>query len=182
VFNSGFSETLPVFSDSRNDSVYDDSIGGDLGDSDAEDEEEIASTEDDIDLDFDDAHSTFVLATPVRATSTNPSSPNFARDHPELEPESDADGEGQRNVRQKLSHPGSPRGRPERDPPMANIVPGPTKMKVVVRDASYWTYRAVLYYVSCLPKSALTQILIACGSSIQILSSLHLSPPPSLLH
>jgi hypothetical protein len=79
----------------------------------------------------------------------------------------DDSGEGQdgksRNVRQKLAHPSSPRASD------AQIIPrgvpsvvekealGPPKLRVVVKDVAYATYRAVLYYVcpfscvSCVP-------------------------------
>jgi hypothetical protein len=67
----------------------------------------------------------------------------------------DHDGEGEvrksRNVRQKVAHPSSPRAR------NAQIIPsgptlvergvGPPKLRVVVKDVAYSTYRAVLYYV-----------------------------------
>jgi len=70
---------------------------------------------------------------------------------------SDNTGEGEdgksRNVRQKIVHPSSPRGADaqiilrgaaafaERE------VPGPPKLRVVVKDVAYATYRAVLYYL-----------------------------------
>lgn len=69
-----------------------------------------------------------------------------------------------RNVQRKLSHPSSPRsqvsslgqGENEQEqvaamPEVNSIekpVPGPDKVRVVIRDAAYATYRAVLYYVS----------------------------------
>jgi hypothetical protein len=65
-----------------------------------------------------------------------------------------------RNVRPKLSHPSSPRnldvaldgGEPDwtklSAPPDAKEAAGPKKMRVVIRDVAYATYRAVLYYVS----------------------------------
>ncbi|KAF8482399.1 hypothetical protein DFH94DRAFT_726614 [Russula ochroleuca] len=69
----------------------------------------------------------------------------------------DHSGEGQdgksRNVRQKLAHPSSPRAS------IAQIIPrgpatvvekealGPPKLRVVVKDVAYSTYRAVLYYL-----------------------------------
>lgn len=78
---------------------------------------------------------------------------------------SDLDSQQGRNVERKLSHPSSPRSQ-NKDCPTdtgavlpalaqpqvtSEIVPGPAKLKVVVRDAAYATYRAVLYYVSHVP-------------------------------
>jgi hypothetical protein len=82
---------------------------------------------------------------------------------------SDNETEG-RNVRPKLSHPSSPRGRPftlERPEPewhhvtKSDPIHGPNKLHVVVKDVAYTTYRAVLYYVSVvLPQSSVLQIYI----------------------
>ncbi|OAX42125.1 hypothetical protein K503DRAFT_683973 [Rhizopogon vinicolor AM-OR11-026] len=64
-----------------------------------------------------------------------------------------------RNVRPKLSHPSSPRShdvaldKGELDwtklstPPEVKEVVGPKKMRVVIRDVAYATYKAVLYYI-----------------------------------
>lgn len=64
-----------------------------------------------------------------------------------------------RNVRPKLSYPSSPRSKDVclmTDPefssssfllPDTPAVPGPKKMRVIVGDVAYATYRAVLYYV-----------------------------------
>lgn len=73
------------------------------------------------------------------------------------------DQQAQRNTRPKLSHPSSPRSRdvgleqpaalpgPVEPKPARTItipeVPGPKKLRVVVKDVAYATYRAVLYYV-----------------------------------
>jgi len=69
----------------------------------------------------------------------------------------DHNGEGEdkksRNVRQKLAHPSSPRARNAQITPhrpatvVEREVPGPSKLRVVVKDVAYTTYRAVLYYV-----------------------------------
>ena len=69
----------------------------------------------------------------------------------------DQSGEGEdgksRNVRQKLAHPSSPRARLAQIIPRSSAavvereVPGPPKLRVVVKDVAYATYRAVLYYV-----------------------------------
>jgi hypothetical protein len=67
--------------------------------------------------------------------------------------------EESRNVRPKLSHPSSPRSMdgslmmgPDclnhvSLPPETPAVPGPKKMQIIVGDAAYATYKAVLYYV-----------------------------------
>ena len=70
---------------------------------------------------------------------------------------SDNSGEGEdgksRNVRQKIAHPSSPRGADAQiilrgaAPFAEREVPGPPKLRVVVKDVAYATYRAVLYYV-----------------------------------
>jgi hypothetical protein len=58
-----------------------------------------------------------------------------------------------RNVRQKVAHPSSPRGGDAQVLPLGTTptagreVPGPQKLRVVVKDVAYVTYRAVLYYV-----------------------------------
>jgi hypothetical protein len=69
----------------------------------------------------------------------------------------DNSGEGEddkaRNVRQKVAHPSSPRGGDAlviprgATPAVDRDVPGPPKLRVVVKDVAYVTYRAVLYYV-----------------------------------
>jgi hypothetical protein len=69
----------------------------------------------------------------------------------------DNDGEGEdgksRNVRQKIAHPSSPQASNAQITPrgsasvMEKGVPGPPKLRVVVKDVAYTTYRAVLYYV-----------------------------------
>lgn len=63
-----------------------------------------------------------------------------------------------RNVRAKLSHPSSPRSRDQAidhvtDDSKAEAKveaegPGPRKVRVIVKDVAYTTYRSVLYYVS----------------------------------
>lgn len=70
--------------------------------------------------------------------------------------EASHNGEGEdgksRNVRQKLAHPSSPRARNAQIitrgvTVVEKEVPGPPKLRVVVKDVAYTTYRAVLYYV-----------------------------------
>jgi hypothetical protein len=64
----------------------------------------------------------------------------------------EAEDEKARNVRQKVAHPSSPRGGDQvfpraTTPAVDKEVPGPPKLRVVVKDVAYVTYRAVLYYV-----------------------------------
>ncbi len=71
----------------------------------------------------------------------------------------DEDGSDGRNVKAKLSHPSSPREPEEANSIEEELVaqsiepaiPGPKKVKVVVKDVAYSTYRAVLNYVSLPP-------------------------------
>ncbi|KAH9999667.1 hypothetical protein BJV74DRAFT_974882 [Russula compacta] len=57
-----------------------------------------------------------------------------------------------RNVRQKIAHPSSPRATdaqiiPRGTASVEREVPGPPKLRVVVKDVAYATYHAVLYYL-----------------------------------
>jgi len=56
--------------------------------------------------------------------------------------------EDARNVRAKLSHPSSPRSTHSPSIPSPNVTKYPPKRKIFVKDFSYATYFAVLYYVS----------------------------------
>lgn len=70
-----------------------------------------------------------------------------------------AEGDEARNVKPKLSHPSSPRSKdvsimtdpdcPHRVSVLRETpaIPGPKKMRVIIGDAAYATYKAVLYYV-----------------------------------
>jgi len=79
-------------------------------------------------------------------------------------------GEGEdgtsRNVKQKLAHPSSPRDSNAQiiprgvGPVVEREVPGPPKLRVVVKDVAYATYRAVLYYVSPFPSLACVPLII----------------------
>ena len=93
----------------------------------------------------------------------------------------DDDGEGQdgksRNVRQKLAHPSSPRASDAQIIPrgVASVVGkevlGPPKLRVVVKDVAYATYRAVLYYVctfSCVPCVPLTIFVSSCIRTVSV--------------
>ena len=116
-------------------------------DSDDEDDDTVLDTDDEQSMvDFSDgeiAHSRIPTAPSVLSTNLT-------------EDESDAclvetDTTEPRNVRQKITHPSSPRRTTttamSADPPAERYPPRPMT-RVVVRDASYSTYRSVLYYVS----------------------------------
>jgi hypothetical protein len=106
-----------------------------------------------------------------------------------MEPaDGDHDGEREdresRNVRPKLAHPSSPRARyaqiiPRGPTLVEREVPGPPKLRVVVKDVAYTTYRAVLYYVFpffCPPCAFLDPIISSC---IRTVSVSHHCPHPS---
>jgi hypothetical protein len=106
----------------------------------------------------------------------------------EAEGGDDVGGEGEdekpRNVRQKVAHPSSPRGVNAQILPRSGAattdrdIPGPPKLRVVVKDVSYATYRAVLYYVLLL--LLLFLALHSCfASCIRIESDLHHCRRPS---
>ena len=110
----------------------------------------------------------------------------------EVPVDGDDDGEGEdgkvRNVRQKVAHPSSPRTSdvqiiPRGVAPVAESeVPGPQKLRVVVKDVAYATYRAVLYYVypfSCL---ACVPLIILSSSCIRTVSVSRRCPHPSSHH
>lgn len=83
----------------------------------------------------------------------------------EMPADGNDNGEGEdgkaRNVRQKVEHPSSPRASDVQiiprgvPPPVEREVSGPPKLRVVVKDVAYATYRAVLYYVHPLLLSCL---------------------------
>ena len=63
--------------------------------------------------------------------------------------EDETEGEDQRNVRAKLSHPSSPRSsQPINLSPRLPELASGSKMTVVVKDVAYSTYLGLLYYVS----------------------------------
>lgn len=116
-------------------------------DSDDEDDDTMLDTDDDQSLvDFSDGETTHSrIPTAPSVLSTNLT-----------EDESDAclvetDTTEPRNVRQKVTHPSSPRRASttalSADPPATKYPPRPMT-RVVVRDASYSAYRSVLFYVS----------------------------------
>ncbi|KIJ62629.1 hypothetical protein HYDPIDRAFT_182673 [Hydnomerulius pinastri MD-312] len=173
MFSSGFAEASADHSigtsqpenddgDAASDSTY---LFRQFDDSDDE--------EDDLPPDLTDEPSfdgTIELEIPAAATSATSGSatreePGVAESSGETlktegngTPEIIVEGENQRNVRPKLSHPSSPRSKDvslmtEPDwsrltvPVSKTAVPGPKKMRVVIGDVAYATYRAVLYYI-----------------------------------
>ena len=100
----------------------------------------------------------------------------------------DHDGEGEdrksRNVRQKLAHPSSPRARnaqliPRGPALVEREVPGPPKLRVVVKDVAYTTYRAVLYYVFAFFPTPCALFDPTISSCIRTVSVSHHCPHPS---
>jgi len=152
VFNSGFAEateSVMAFGGRDADDGYTaitSPTSRRYADSDDEDEDTVLDTDDEQSMvDFSDGettHSRIPTAPSVLSTTLT-------------EDESDAclvetDTTEPRNVRQKLTHPSSPHratGALSADPPADKYPPRPMT-RVVVRDASYSTYRSVLYYVS----------------------------------
>lgn len=153
VFNSGFAEateSVMTFCARDTDDGYPAAASPASRryvDSDDEDDDTVLDTDDEQSMvDFSDGettHSRIPTAPSVLST-------NFTED------ESDAclvetDTTEPRNVRQKVAHPSSPRRTTMTtlsiDPPVEKYLPRPMT-RVVVRDASYSTYRSVLYYVS----------------------------------
>ncbi|KAF8584490.1 hypothetical protein K439DRAFT_1346016, partial [Ramaria rubella] len=172
MFESGFAEATPqgdgkfTFSvgstageepRGRSPSVYDDSPNTHLRhfeDSDDEDENEIdpgLSMEHDADIDFCDSS--------VEQQSHNLGTANHDQDMANADEDNDGNESvvtaGSREVRAKLAYPSSPRARnPTNEdapaPEKPNTVPsnpGPQKVRVIVKDVAYTTYRAVLYYL-----------------------------------
>lgn len=102
---------------------------------------------------------------------------------------------GSRNVKAKISHPSSPRSReqtmdlttdelktePKVEPKVEPEESGPNKVRVVVKDVAYTTYRAVLYYVSYLIVHAMTLHTQSFHTSYTLTRyCLHRSPLPSI--
>jgi len=152
VFNSGFAEateSVMAFGAKDADDGYTATLSPTsrrYADSDDEDEDTVLDTDDEQSMvDFSDGettHSRIPTAPSVLSTTLT-------------EDESDAclvetDTTEPRNVRQKVTHPSSPRRATATlsvAPPADKYPPRPMT-RVVVRDASYSTYRSVLYYVS----------------------------------
>lgn len=97
----------------------------------------------DSDDEYDNvSDNSFVADSPQSSATLEITASSVAEDLPE------DDQMNHRNVQAKLSHPSSPRnnhfGLPSHQPV---LIMGPGKLKVVVKDVAYTTYRAVLYYV-----------------------------------
>ena len=116
-------------------------------DSDDEDDDTVLDTDDEQSMvDFSDGettHSRIPTAPSVLSTNlTEDESDGCLVETDTTEP---------RNVRQKITHPSSPRRTTitalSVDTPAEKYPPRPMT-RVIVRDASYSTYRSVLYYVS----------------------------------
>ncbi|KAF9778754.1 hypothetical protein BJ322DRAFT_1092448 [Thelephora terrestris] len=153
MFNSGFAEateSVMLFGAREADDGYATAASPPFrtyADSDDEDDDNMLETDDDQSMvDFSDGettHSRIPTAPSVLST-------NFTED------ESDAcivetDTTEPRNVRQKVTHPSSPRRTTgtatlSTGPPADKFPPRPMT-RVVVRDASYSAYRSVLYYI-----------------------------------
>jgi len=151
MFNSGFAEateSVMAFGGRDPDDGYT-ATGSPASrryaDSDDEDDDTVLDTDDEQSMvDFSDGETTH---------SRIPTAPSVLSITP-TEDESDAclvetDTTEPRNVRQKITHPSSPRRTttaPAADTPVEKYPPRPMT-RVVVRDASYSTYRSVLYYI-----------------------------------
>lgn len=112
----------------------------DVGDSDVEDDEE--SLDEDSEDHSEELHVESILP---RAEVSHPLSKDTSE-------EPDPDTEGPPQHRPRLSLPSSPSSAAKRGLSLSQalVVPpanGPSKTKVIVRDSSYWTYRAMLNYV-----------------------------------
>ncbi|KII83022.1 hypothetical protein PLICRDRAFT_47435 [Plicaturopsis crispa FD-325 SS-3] len=168
MFSSGFAESTmpPPALDSRsqsragfNDGMSDSRL--DFEDSDNDDE---SLAEDEMDIVFDPVETTRA-STPSESSNATLAMPDestpsaFPAELP-LEEHSDAadDSTSSRNVRSKLRHPSSPRST--RSPILdrastwnrrsdggSGAYQGPPKQTIIVRDFSYSTYRAALYYI-----------------------------------
>jgi hypothetical protein len=152
VFNSGFAEatgSVMSFGGREADDGYAaiaSPASRRYADSDDEDDDTTLDTDDEQSMvDFSDGEATHIRV----PTAPSVLSTTLTED------ESDAcfvetDTTEPRNVRQKVTHPSSPHRATtaalSADPPADKYLPRPM-IRVVVRDASYSTYRSVLYYV-----------------------------------
>jgi hypothetical protein len=164
VFSSGFSEASSdqgqLFGGDTDDGASDDTyLGRQYDDSDDEDDEFMMHTIDepsfDAELEIEDDAGPSV---PVTSTSNAESSAHSMEDDTQVS--NGLEDAQNPNVRLKLSHSSSPISlyvalhKGETDwtklsaPSEVKEVAGPKKMRVVIRDVAYATYRAVLYYVS----------------------------------
>jgi len=161
VFNAGFVEassdqfTFEITGDTGLDNVEAASeyaaLGGHPEDSDEEDEA-YDPVEADGDPPISDAEPEDVLEMPRDLLEPGVS---VAAEEPADGDDDSGEGEDgkSRNVRQKTAHPSSPRASDAQiiprgtAPEIEREVTGPPKLRVVVKDVAYATYRAVLYYV-----------------------------------
>jgi hypothetical protein len=162
VFNSGFSEASsdtivvegPKQADSRANASDSTSVTCYFDDSDAEDDELLYDGPDAPYTPWTDEP----LSSPINPTDN---STNISGSEPFLSPTSNYSGDSsqmQRNVRPKLVHPSSPRSNNFTSQNIrveTSSIPGPQKLRVVIKDVAYTTYRAVLYYVGLLACHAL---------------------------
>jgi hypothetical protein len=166
VFNSGFAEgsnssvlTFGTRTMRDVDELYSPtSIGSrNFEDSDDEDEETFLDADEDHSVEFSDSdpgQSMHVATASASALSTV-----LTEDSDEAV-FAETDGE-QRNVRQKMSHPSSPRTADKvviKDEHEAVNMSQRFMTRVIVRDASLATYRSVLYYVKILDAIAFALI------------------------
>ncbi|TFY81133.1 hypothetical protein EWM64_g2869 [Hericium alpestre] len=165
MFNSGFAETsdqtqvtLPTEETASlaNDGASDtNSFHASFDDSDDEDEEVTeAGGTDTPRFDFEqvDERTAEANATPPQSNEQPAAEPTTSpREGNEDREDGEGEGNDLRNVRLKLQHPSSPRTSPERLGRCAGPAApasGPPKLRVIVKDVAYSTYRAILYYVS----------------------------------
>ncbi|KAL4080742.1 hypothetical protein J3A83DRAFT_4084952 [Scleroderma citrinum] len=97
-------------------------------------------------------------STPTRVETSVIEPVEDSKDTGNSSPQDDVPVEGERNVKRKTSHPSSPRSvtvplkteplQAQPSVPAEKIdIPGPKKMRVVIKDVAYATYKAVLYYI-----------------------------------
>jgi hypothetical protein len=158
VFNSGFAEasvnSMVTFGTRVVQDIDDhyspdaSTLSRNFEDSDDEDEEMFLDADEDHSVVFSDsdlAQSRHL--TPASVVSTIPTEDSDEAGFV------DTDDGAQRNVRQKSIHPSSPRSAERTLNEHEHEVAKPlhrTISRVIVRDASFATYRSVLYYVRCI--------------------------------
>ncbi|EPS98449.1 hypothetical protein FOMPIDRAFT_1031468 [Fomitopsis schrenkii] len=166
MFKSGFAETLSGSTHGNVDSGgYQNSQGStavmrQFEDSDEEDDEDGDELVVDTDKEKPQVHvpttETTKEVTEAGGSSSETYDMDFSADMAEyhyLNRNTVNEDEAPRHVRPKSSHPCTPRTAPSsvepdrRGSPPNLPVPGPAKTQVIVRDAAYATYRAVLYYI-----------------------------------
>ncbi|KAI0084787.1 hypothetical protein BDY19DRAFT_1077254 [Irpex rosettiformis] len=165
MFRAGFAEGIQMdtvssdvdsgSSDDTNTSVtlYGKDSNEDVGyavrfeDSDDEDDDEDSVLDPQIHLRLPDVHK--------RPRPSRPTSWASVDQAASMTSDEGSESEG-RNVKVKLSHPSSPRAEANAieeellgpvTPVIEETVPGPKKVKVIIRDVAYSTYRAVLNYI-----------------------------------